>query len=112
MIRAAALAQALALVLPAAPAWAGTEVLTLRYLCDRDVEVPATFINASDVSVVVLTVDGGQITLFNAPAASGARYGWPSGGAGYVIWTKGDEATIYWREGGTETAFLTCRQMP
>jgi membrane-bound inhibitor of C-type lysozyme len=95
----------------AAPAWAETEVLTLRYLCDRDVEVPATFVNAADVSVVVLTVDGGQITLFNEPAASGARYGWPSGGAGYVFWTKGEEATVYWREGGEETAFLSCRQM-
>lgn len=95
----------------AAPASAETEVLTLRYLCDRGVEVPATFVNAADVSVVVLTVDGGQITLFNEPAASGARYGWPSGGAGYVFWTKGEEATVYWREGGEETAFLSCRLM-
>jgi membrane-bound inhibitor of C-type lysozyme len=96
--------------LAAAPALAETEVLTWRYTCDRDVSVPATFINAEDQSIVVMTVDGWQITLFGEPAASGARYGWPSGGAGYVLWTKGDEATIYWREDGTETAFLTCRQ--
>jgi membrane-bound inhibitor of C-type lysozyme len=104
----AALTAALAAL--AAPAGAGTEVLTLRYICDRDVSLPATFVNAADLSVVVMTVDGGQITLFGEPAASGARYGWPSGGAGYVLWTKGQEATVYWREGGVETPFLTCRQ--
>lgn len=98
------------LVLAASPALGQTDVLTLRYTCDRDVSLPATFVNAPDLSVVVMTVDGFQITLFNEPAASGARYGWPSGGAGYVLWTKGDEATVYWREDGEETPFLNCRQ--
>ncbi len=107
MIRALVLAATGALALPAL---AETQVQTLRYTCDRDVSLPATFITAEDQSIVVMTVDGGQITLFGEPAASGAKYGWPSDGAGYVLWTKGEEATVYWREGGVETAFLTCRQ--
>ncbi len=105
-MRGAALAAGLAAT--AAPALAGTEVLTLRYTCDRDVSLPVTIVNAPDQSVAVMSVDGWQITLFGEPAASGARYGWPSGGAGYVLWTKGQEATVYWREGGAETPFLTC----
>lgn len=78
------------------------------YLCDRDVEVPATYVNTADGSLVVLNVDGRQITLVDEPAASGARYGWPSGGSSHVWWTKGDEATLYWKTPEGETLLLTC----
>ena len=67
-------AAALLLGVAALPARAETEVVTARYICDRDVSLPATFVNAPDLSVVVMTVDGWQITLFGEPAASGARY--------------------------------------
>lgn len=74
----------------------------MRYLCERGVEVPATYVDAEGAdSVVVLLVEGSQITLIGEPAASGARYGWPSGGSGYVWWTKGGAATLYWRDGET-----------
>lgn len=59
--------------------------------------------------MAVVQIDGGQFLLHQEPAASGAKYSWPPGGAGYVIWTKGDEATIYWREAGVEAALLTCK---
>lgn len=91
---------ALAAALAAAPASA--EVVTVRYLCERDVEVPVTYVHAEGVEgVVVLNVEGGQITLIQEISASGARYGWPSGGSSYVWWTKGDAATLYWRDGET-----------
>ncbi len=101
--------------LAAAPALAETQFQTTRYTCDRGVELPATYVNADDLSLVVLHVEGRQITLLNEPAGSGARYGWPSDGANYVWWTKGPEATLYWREAGAdkagaETALLTCRE--
>lgn len=96
-------------LLAAAPAAA--EVASLRYLCDRGVEVPATYATATDFAVVTLLVEGRQITLHGEPAASGARYAWPSGGSGYVWPTKGTEAALMWRDGagGTEaTVYATC----
>lgn len=85
------------------------EFTTQRYACDRDVEVPATYVNGPDQSLVVIHVEGRQITLVNEPAASGARYGWPSDGANYVWWTKGDEAMLYWKTPEGETTLMTCK---
>lgn len=79
------------------------------YVCDRGVEVPATYVNGPDQSLVVINVDGSQITLLGEPAASGARYGWPSDGSGHVWWSKGDEAMLYWKTPEAETLLLTCR---
>lgn len=96
--------------LAALPAMAEeTDFTTTRYLCDRGVEVPATYVNAYDLSLAVIYVDGTQITLVNEVSASGARYGWPSDGAHYVWWTKGEEATLYWAEAGEETQLLSCK---
>ena len=93
---------ALGLVAAVAAAPASADVLTVRYLCERDVEVPATYVNAEgSESVAVLNVEGGQITLIQEVSASGARYGWPSGGSNYVWWSKGDAATLLWRDGET-----------
>lgn len=100
----------LPLTLAAAPALAETQVQTLRYICDRGVEIPATYVNAEDLSLAVIHVEGSQITLYSDISASGARYGWPSDGAGYVWWSKGPEATLYWKEGGEETPLLTCTE--
>lgn len=88
---------------------AAQEFTTQRYSCDRGVEVPATYVNGPDLSLVVIHVDGTQITLLNEPAASGARYGWPSDGSNYVWWTKGDEATLYWKTPEGEAALLACK---
>ena len=85
------------------------EFTTTRYTCDRDVEVPATYVNGPDLSLVVIHVDGDQITLIGELSASGARYGWPSDGSNYVWWTKGDEATLYWKSPEGEAPLLTCK---
>ncbi len=84
------------------------EFTTQTYSCDRGVEVPATYVNGPDQSLVVIHVEGRQITLLNEPSASGARYGWPSDGSNYVWWTKGDEATLYWKTPEGEAPLLTC----
>jgi len=98
------------LALLATPALAETQVQNLTYTCDRDVAVPVVYVNADDTSLAILQVEGRQILLYAEPAASGARYGWPSDGSNYVWWTKGDAATLYWKDGaaGTETALLSC----
>lgn len=106
MIRTALLA-----VLAAAPAGAETQVVTKRYSCDRGVTVPATYVTAEDQAVVVIHVDGTQITLFQEEAASGVRYGWPSDGSNHVWWSKGDEAVLLWKTPEGETPLLTCKVM-
>ncbi len=100
-----------ALVLLAVPAFAETQVQNLTYTCNRGIAVPVVYVNTPDTSLAVLYVEGSQILLYTEPAASGARYGWPSGGSNYVWWTKGEEATLFWKDGeaGTETPLLTCR---
>ena len=100
-------AVALLVLLPTAAA--AQDFATQRYSCDRGVEVPATYVNGPDQSLAVINVDGSQITLVDEPAASGARYGWPSDGSNYVWWTKGDEATLYWKTPEGETPLLTCK---
>lgn len=97
-------------MLAAAPVAAETQVLNLTYTCDRGVTVPVVYVNAPDTAIAVLTVEGRQVLLYTGPVASGARYGWPSDGSNYVWWTKGDAATLYWKDGaaGTETPLLTC----
>lgn len=99
-------AAALALLLPQSVL--AQEFQTVTYACDRGVEVPATYVNGPDQSLAVIHVEGRQITLVNEPAASGARYGWPSDGSGYVWWTMGDEATLYWKTPEGEARLLTC----
>lgn len=97
------------LVLSALPSLAMPEVQTMTYTCERGVSVPVTYVNASEGSVAVLTVEGRQITLFQTEAASGARYAWPSDGSGYVWWTQGIEADLWWSDGagGKETLLLS-----
>ncbi len=87
---------------------AAQDFSSLRYSCDRGVEIPATYINGPDQSLVVIHVEGSPITLVGEAAASGARYGWPSDGSNYVWWTKGDAATLYWKTPEGEARILSC----
>ena len=88
---------------------AAQEFTTQRYTCDRGVEVPATYVNGADQSLAIIHVEGNQITLVNEPAASGARYGWPSDGSAHVWWSKGDDATLLWKTPEGETPLLACK---
>jgi membrane-bound inhibitor of C-type lysozyme len=90
---------------------AAQDFTSQRYTCDRGVEVPATYVTTAEGSLAVINVDGNQITLLGEPAASGARYGWPSDGSNYVWWTKGDAATLYWKTPEGETPLLICAAM-
>lgn len=101
-----------AVVLLPLAAHAEQQLVTQRYTCDRGVDVPVAYVTAGDASVAVLTVEGRQIALHQEAAASGVRYGWPSDGSNYVWWTKGDTATLLWKDGetGRETPLLVvCR---
>lgn len=88
---------------------AAPEFTTSRYSCDRGVEIPATYVTGAEGGLVVIHIEGRQITLLGEPAASGARYGWPSDGSNYVWWKTDDGATLYWKTPEGEAALLTCK---
>ena len=89
-------AAALILGAVAGPAVAEMQIDAAIYRCERGVAIPATYLTTEADSAVIINVEGRQITLTRKPAASGARYAWPSDGSGYVWWNKGDEATLSW----------------
>lgn len=97
-----------ALALLAGGAAQAQSYATRTYLCDRGVEVPATYVVGPDYDLVVINVDNRQVTLVSEPAASGARYSWPSDGSVYVWWSKEDGATLLWKTPEGETPLLTC----
>jgi len=99
---------AIACALIASPVAAAPEFVTSTYKCDPGVEIPATYVNAADGRLVVLHVDGRQITLLAEPSGSAGRYAWPSDGSGYVWWTKSNSATLYWKTPEGEALLLTC----
>jgi membrane-bound inhibitor of C-type lysozyme len=82
------------------------ELIQTRYLCERGAIVEASYITAaSGESFAVLHVEGRQIPMTSAPAASGARYlatemtGETTGegfAAGHEWWIKGDHARFSW----------------
>ena len=98
----------LAALAPALPA-AGQSFSIVTYMCDRGISVPVTNVVGPDTDLVVLNVDGRQVTLRAEPSASGVRYSWPTDAPVHVWWTRGDEATLYWKTSAGETPILTCR---
>lgn len=67
--------------------------------------VTATYINAGEVSLAVLDIDGETVVASNVVAASGARYA----GGRYVWWTKGEEADLYdLMDGGDDAPAAHC----
>ena len=105
MIRAAALA----LALSAAPA-AALELWPVDYACDGGRTVSTTYVNDGQTWAMLLLMDNRMVPLWQEMSASGVRYGDPSGQASWVWWTKGQEATLYWKDaGGQESIVLqTC----
>lgn len=84
-------------------AQAEMQTIATRFICARGVEIPVVFVNSSDGNAAVMVIEGRQITLMQAPSASGARYAWPSDGSGYVLWNKGDMASFSWHDASANT---------
>ena len=99
------MAAVLAALLPLPAAAATSEV---RYLCDDGTEIAAIYLTDRAPGLVVLTGDGLMAALEAVPAASGARYEGVPGKSGYVWWSRGAAATLYWvdAETGIEEPFV------
>lgn len=63
---------------------------TVNYDCGGQ-KVSATYINAGDNALAVLTIGERVVVTVNVLSASGAKYA----GQELVWWTKGGEATLY-----------------
>lgn len=76
------------------------------YLCEDGTRIGVVYGAQAGQNSVTLSYNGETAVLLAEPAASGARYGWPSDGSGYIWWTKADQGTLYWKDGekgGQET---------
>ena len=111
MIRKFALLGLLAACTPEAPLATAVDPNAPQYLCADGTKLAAVYGTDGNLK---LTVKGETVTLLAEEAASGARYGWPSDGSNYVWWTKGQEGTLYWKDGtkGGEESVLhaDCKQ--
>lgn len=71
------------------------DVMSLSYLCERNVIVPVTFINPSEgPGLAVMQVEGKQVALRSLPSGSGARYVGFDEQDSYRLYTKGDDAFV------------------
>lgn len=85
------------------PAQAGTPFEGATYDCTRGVTVQASYLNTYEDSYAVIFVEGQLVALQNVQSASGAKYAQSPNGAGYVWWTKGNEAILLWVDPATNT---------
>src|SRR5690606_28001407 len=76
---------------------------TVNYDCGGQT-VSATYINAGDNALAVLTLGERVVVMVNVLAASGAKYA----GQELIWWTKGTEATLYDLHKGESDTGLAC----
>ncbi|WP_295809570.1 MliC family protein [uncultured Nitratireductor sp.] len=79
------------------------ETTAVSYECPEGT-VAATYYNAGDTSVAVVTIDGSSVVMSNVLAASGSKYA----GGPYVWWTKGDNADLYDLMKGEDAEPISC----
>lgn len=90
-----------------------SQTVALTFLCERGVEIPVAYV--SDGDAVVLWAEGRMINLYRAPAASGARYAFPSDKSTYIWWEHQGKAQLSWfdAEDGTEQMiYAACAPLP
>jgi len=63
---------------------AGMQGQNQRYRCEHDVKGPVIQAHDADQAIAILLLEARQIPLCDEPAASVARFGWPSDGASHV----------------------------
>lgn len=76
---------------------------TFEYRCARSASVLATYLNTAEDTFAVIFVEGQQVAMRNLVSGSGAKYAQSLDGAGYVWWTKGDEAFLHWNDPAAAT---------
>ena len=69
------------------------------YACERGVEIPLTYFDDAGAGFAIAQIEGRQVLLEQVRSGSGAFYAeGGETGSGYFWMTKGDAATLLWRE--------------
>lgn len=82
----------------------------ITYECERGALLDVVYLNTEDGGAyAVAQIDGHLVPLMIARSGSGAKF--MQGEGGYVLWSKGEEATVYF--GADEDAILSdCVALP
>lgn len=81
-----------------AAAGSGDQVQQVLYQCERDIQLPITYINtAGGGAYAVMQMDGQQIPMSIAVSASGARYVSIDEQRSYSWHTKNNEGVVSWK---------------
>lgn len=92
---------ALACVFAGAAAEAGP--VQAIYACERGVEIPLTYFDDAGAGFAIAQIEGRQVLLEQVRSGSGAFYAeGGESGSGYFWMTKGDAATLFWREAAAD----------
>lgn len=96
-------------ILISVPGSAKTDTVTASYKCGPHA-LEVDFINAGDVSIAQMVIDGQLTILANVISGSGAKYA----GAQYVLATEGEKEARLWdlMQGGEDGPGITCEYLP
>lgn len=88
----------LGLLVAAIPSTVSAQVTVTKevYICQRDVEVPVTYVNGTDPAMAFLLAEGKLVALRQVPSASGVFYASFDEQDGYRWRTQGSEAVLAW----------------
>ena len=76
----------------------GDQIQQVVYQCERDVQLPVTYINTANGSAyAVMHIDGQQIPMSVAVSASGARYESIDDQRSYSWHTKSNQGVVGWK---------------
>ena len=88
---------------------ADSGIFNATYTCERGVTAPIVYATLeTGENVAIIGVEGQQVGLVQVQGASGVKYAPANDVSGYIWWTKGDEASLYFRSGadGSDEATL------
>ena len=79
---------------------ADSGIFHATYTCEHGVTVPTVYATLeTGENVAIIGVEGQQVGLVQVQGASGVKYAPANDVSGYIWWTKGDEASLYFRSG-------------
>lgn len=89
------------------------QILAVSYRCAGDATLDVVFLNtAAGNGYAVMQSPDGLVPMRIAPSGSGARYEAVASDDGRVLWTKGEDATLYDGPDLSRTVMADCRAVP
>ncbi len=88
----------------------GSFISQVMFTCDRGVQIPVAYVNASDGhSFAVIQIDGHQVAMVQVVSGSGIRYRSIDAARPYELHAKGHDGLFaYGPEADPQTLFTGC----